>query len=60
MIQFICNELVVKNNRSLKNRDQIAVEMEVERSLLGEVLQLEAHPPGTHFQVTITPIQKEV
>ena len=54
---FIANDLVVKNNSTLKNQEQGAVELKFERiPFFAQVIGLEAYPPGTHFNVTITPI----
>ncbi len=52
--EFITNSLVVKNNKSLKNRGQVEISMEVDRVLLAEVIGLEALPEGTHFKVNIS------
>ena len=54
--EFTTNDLTVKNNRSLKNRGQFALEMEIERTLLPQVVGLEAWAEGTHFKVTIEPV----
>jgi len=56
---FITNELIVKNNPSLKRRDQFIVEMEVERLLLPDVIGLEAYRSGTHFKVTIEAVEEK-
>lgn len=58
--EFITNEAVVKNNKSLKNQGQGAVEMEFERHYLGEVLKIEAYPPGTHFKITVETIEDPI
>ncbi len=56
-IKFITNEVLVKNNKSLKNRGQFGVEMEVERALFAQVIGLEAYPENMHFEVTIKPFE---
>ncbi|OPX88973.1 MAG: hypothetical protein A4E53_01706 [Pelotomaculum sp. PtaB.Bin104] len=56
---FYCNDLVVKNNKVLKNRQQVAVEMEIDRSIMHQVMPLEEYDPGTHFKVTIEPLEPE-
>jgi len=57
--KFITNDLLIKNNKGLKNRGQFEVSMEVERAQLFKVLPLEEYPEGTHFSVIITPIQND-
>ena len=54
---FISNNIVVKNNLSLKNKDEGVVELYYERALLPEVIGLEAFPNNTHFKVTIESIE---
>lgn len=59
-IIFTSNEVVVKNNKSLKNRGQIGIELELERSQFPIVAQLEEYEPGTHFIVTMIPYDEWV
>lgn len=62
-IKFTANDIVVKNNKSLKNRGQVGIELELEREQFSIVAQLEEYEPGTHFIVTMIPYdewQKEV
>ncbi len=57
--KFITNEVIVKNNKSLKNRGQLEISMEVDRVLLPDIIGLEALPEGTHYHVSISPIINE-
>ncbi len=57
--RFLTNDCTVKMNKSLKNREQVIVELEVERSLMHQVLPLEEYPPGTHFKVTMEPLEPD-
>lgn len=53
---FITNDLLIKRNRSLKNRGQFEVSLEVELVQLSRLAGIEEFADGTHFKVTIEPI----
>lgn len=59
-IKFVTNEIFTKDSRSLKNRGQVAIEMEAERgTFLHVIQQLNDYPEGQHFIVQIDPLNPE-
>jgi len=51
--EFIANDVLIKNNKSLKNRGQIGFEAEAEREQYPDIAGIEAYPPGTHAKITV-------
>lgn len=49
------NDLLVKNNKSLKIRKQFAIEMEIERGQWNNVKDIECLHPDTRYSVAIVP-----
>jgi hypothetical protein len=56
-LKFTTNSLIVKDGKTLQNNEQIGVYLEAERVQMEKIAPLMMFPPGTHFEVTITPIE---